>query len=216
MKYNFKISTKTPTEDLKDLIVRALADPSVSVSVAYLRVKDSAGAVLGEVSVSPSDWSNHAITKTVTITNAGTAAYFSLDASDGTELFTYTLPEPISLNVNDTVQINWSISIQLGTNMLAVSRILDFIEGRITNIKIDKIKFYSGTTELASTTAESVQANTTENTVTVTGSITPSSNIDYDRIILTDANDNEIFTIAASGTLTANITYNITITITLT
>ncbi|RLG81368.1 MAG: hypothetical protein DRO40_09795 [Thermoprotei archaeon] len=212
----YKISTNTPTEELKDRILQALAGQSVDAKIAYLRVKTSDGSILGEVAVASSDWENYTLTKAVNITQSGQASYFSLDASDGAELYTYILPEPVNLNAGDIVQITWSIGTKLGTKMLEVgTRILDYIIGATADILVKTIEFYYQGNLQASVTADNVTADIENNKVDVTGSITPSSDLNYDEVRLRDSSGNLLFRISNSGTLPGNTTTNFTITVNL-
>jgi len=216
MKYVFNIKHNTPTTDLKKLIIQALAGQSVNATIAYMRVKDSNGNILGSAQVTSSDWSNYTVTKNITITTAGSATKFTLENSDGVELYVYELSSPLQLNANDVVSITWSISKQTGTNMNDVgNEILDFIIGNVTSIKIAKVAFYYQGAEQVSQTQLNVTADTTNLKVTITGSVSPSSNVSYDSIWIFDENGMLLFNISASGQLASNVTTNFTIEITL-
>jgi len=96
------------------------------------------------------------------------------------------------------------------------TRILDFIIGAVTDITIGLVRFYYQGNLQAGVSPDSVTADTANNKVEVTGSITPTSDLSYDEIRLTDSAGNILFRISASGTLAANVTTNFTIDVNLT
>lgn len=213
----YKIVSRSPTAKLKDYILQALAGQTVNATIAYLRVKASDGTILGEVAVTSSDWNNYQLVKDVTISTAGTASYFSLDNSDNEELYRYDLDTPIDVNANDTIHIEWTIDVQEGTNMNDVlNRILDFIIGTVSDIKIATVTFVYTGSEQASDTNPTVTADIDNDELTVSGSVTPPSNVSYDSIYLKDSNGYILFNISATGTLTGGSANNYTITVSLT
>lgn len=216
MKLGFKVSTNTPTDDLKDRIILALSGETVDAKISKIAIKASDGTVLGEASVSTNDWANYKLTKDISITQDGEASYFSLETSDGIELYRYVLETPITLKKGDVVHVEWTISVVNGTNMIEVARVLDFIIGSVTDIKIALVRFYYQGELKAGVSPENVVADTAEDKVVVEGSIQPTSDLDYDEIRLVDSAGYVIFRISSSGTLPANVTTSFTITVSIT
>ena len=207
----------SPTSTLKDRLVQALAGQSVNASVTKVQIKDSSGNVLGEVSVSSSNWSGYTLAVDITISQGGTVDHFALVASDGAELFTYT-PTSFSVNAGDVVHIEWTISLSPGSNMNSVSsRILDFIIGAVSDIAIAEVVFANGGAAQLVDTPDSVSPDTANDKVTVSGSVTiGSSEVVYDEVWLRDSAGNDLFKLSASGYLEPNTTYDYTIEVSIT
>jgi len=217
--YKFKVKTNSPTGTLIDRLINRYAGGSDDITVAYLRIKDSSGTVLGQASVSPSDWSNHTITKSVTITTGGSAAAFTLESSDGAELYRYAVS--LSLNAGDVVTITWTIGISLGSNCTGVNYVLENIEGTATttNLKINGVTFFEAGSAIktfdSSNATVSVTPDTTNDRVIVTITFTSNSNFGYDSFELINPEGKPLISVTASGGITAGIqtTFKVTISI---
>jgi len=212
----YKVVTRTPTDVLIDRILQRYAGQNVDIKVAYVRVKTSAGVTLGQATVSTTDWSNHKVTKTVTITQAGTVAYFSLDSSDGAELFKYMLANPFSVNVNDTVTINWTIGIQTTTTVYWVASLLEAIEGQTVDLKIQKIFFVAQGEVKDTILSPAVTADTTNNKLVIQVTLTPSESYTYDEVRFVNASDFILLKLSVSASLSYGTTVTITFYISIT
>jgi len=212
----YKIVSHTPTSTLLTRLLQKYAGQSVNIQVAYLRVKDANGTVLGQVSVAPGDWSGNKIQKTVTISTAGTMAYFSLDSSDGAELYKYTLPSTQSVKVGDKVTITWTLTLTAGTTVYAVNYVLENIEGtNPVDLKIAKAyTLYHG--QLMETiTGVTVSIDTTNMILTITISWTPNATYNYDEVQIGNSSDRVLFKVNTSGSVTSGTPVSITIQITI-
>jgi len=219
VKAGFKIDAEATaaTSTLRDRLLQALAGQSVNIAISKIQIKSSAGTVLGEVSVSPANWSNYTLSVDVPISVSGTVDHFALVAPDGAELFTYT-PTPFSVAAGDVVHIEWTLSLNLGSNMNSVStRILEFIIGAVSDITIATVVFAEAGSLRLSDSPDSVTPDTANDRVTVSGSVTiGSTEVTYDEVWLRDSSGNELFKISASGYLEPNTTYNYTIEVSMT
>jgi len=215
MKYN--VVSHTPTSTLLTRLLQKYAGQSVNIQVAYLRVKDSNGTVLGQASVAPSDWSGNKIQKTVTISTAGTMAYFSLDSSDGAELYKYILPSTQSVKVGDKVSITWTLTLTAGTTVYQVNYVLENIEGtNPVDLKISKAYLMRQGYLMETVTGVTVSINTTNMVLTITISWTPNATYNYDEVQIGNSSDQVLFKVNASGSVTAGEQASITIQITFT
>jgi len=214
MKY--EVVTKTPTPTLIDRILQRYAGQTANITIAYMRIKTSTGVVLGQASLTYSDWSNHKATKTITITTGGTASYFSLDASDGTELYKYTLSTPFTVSENDTVTISWTIGVQTTTTVTQVQKLLETIEGYTYDLKIARIYFVSQNSIKDTVTNPSVTPDTTNDKLVISVTLTPSESYTYDKVWLSATDGSLLLELSVSATVsygtTVSITFNVSIT----
>jgi len=210
VKHEFKIKTHSPTATLVDRVIRRYAGYNDDIKIAYLRIKDATGTVLGEAEVSPSDWSNHSITKAVTITTAGNASAFTLESSDGAELYRYDLASPVSLKANDVVTITWTIGITLGSNCLSVDYLLENIEGKSTEVlTIDGFTFFeAGTAQKtfnSSNASVNVTPDTTNDRVEVSVTFTSDTSFGYDEIMIVNPLGIGLIRVSATGNVSAGV-----------
>ena len=215
----FKPKTRTPTDTLIDRLIQAFAGQTVNITIKYLRAKDPEGNVLGEVAVSGSDWSNHQISKTITISTAGTLACLSLDAEDGAELYRYDLSTPVDVNAGDSVSVTWTIGITLGTNCKAVENVLEVIEGISSmSLRINGMTFVSEGSAIktydSSNATVNVAPDTTNDKVTVSVTFTDPFGFSYDEITLINVIGAAIISLSASGTVQANVQTTVEVTVT--
>jgi len=220
MEYKFSVETHSPTDTLVQRLIQRYGGGTANITVAYLRIKDNAGTVLGQASVSSSDWSDHEITKSVTISTAGTVYAFTLESSDGAELFRYNVPSPFSVSLGDTISITWRIGISLGTNCKAVYHVLENIEGTasVTNLKANGIAlYYGGTLKKTFDPSNSTivtDINDIEGWFQMQVTFTSDITFDFDEIRIINPDGVDLIAVSGSGSVSSGVETTITIKVT--
>jgi len=218
MEHSLDVKTHSPTPDLVDQLINALAGQSADYVIAYMRAYDSGGTKLAEASISPTDWSNHQVQKSLTVTTAGELAYLTLETANGLALYRYDLASPITVNVNDVINVTWTIGVTLGTNMVSVDYILEAIEGSFTDpIEIAQATFFEAGSAVFTATSSNATITKTPDTandkITVQITFTPSSAFGYDQITLGNSLGIGLLTISATGSVEVGVEVTVTIEI---
>lgn len=164
----------TPTALLIDILVTGMGGGQLGTGegqVINVCARDSGGASLGCTSITNTDWSNHTISKTITIQNSGSISYLSLVDSGEEEMYTYTLPSEEPVQSGDMVNVTWTIGWSNVESTLDVSGLLGYIESQHNDIKITKVVYKNGETVVYTDSAPTVTYDTSTDTVTVTSTV---------------------------------------------
>jgi len=210
------VRTNTPTDQLLVLLAHKLAGDNADIVVSKLSVRDNNGAEITSVTVNASDWSNHTINKQVTMPADANVASLALVNSSGVDLYTYTLPSPVSLKANDKLNVTWTIGVSPGTNVIDVYNILEAIEGRNVDIVIAKMAFiYTGAT-MGTYNVTSKSVDETNKVVSLTCTFTPASSWSFDTIALLNGAGSRIVGLSGSGSVNSDVETTITVNLQLT